>query len=523
MATSRRGAALRVRPTALEAARSAWETGAYDDVLQALDGWRGTVRDERLAGAILRTRALLAVDRADDALAAVEPLVKEAKAASDALLVAMLHGAALVRTGRRAEGEALLERAAREAPRAAPALAPEIDYYRALSRWSTHRLDEAEAIVEAGLAEARDAVRGRLFQLLGWIDVRRENYGAASHAFIAALEETKRAAAADLKGRAAILHALAIIASETIDLRLARLVRREYDANPWSEATRVERFHIVECLSWLALLEGDLRGAWDARQLELTLTVDTSFHAIALVEAAHISRVVGDRFAEARYLDFAGALLLRGDQVALDVERRVAMLNFIVVAPANTVEAARKVMTLYERSRARRSELLALEDDRRLQAFERQARGKLLLAERKTSQGVAELRRAHELWTQLGYRLRAAMASSDMLTATGDRQYAQAALDALRNAPKAWLRDSLLQRAREDNPLAQLTPAERRVLVELCKGRKAREIAETFGRSFNTINNHTRAIFSAFGVRSRAALVAECARLGIVEHLRPER
>jgi DNA-binding NarL/FixJ family response regulator len=102
-------------------------------------------------------------------------------------------------------------------------------------------------------------------------------------------------------------------------------------------------------------------------------------------------------------------------------------------------------------------------------------------------------------------------------TVSGDRGYAQAALDALRNAPKAWLRGALEQRAAEDDPLAQLTAAERRVLGELCKGKKAREIAAGFDRSFNTINNHTRAIFSAFGVRSRASLVAECARLGILD------
>jgi DNA-binding NarL/FixJ family response regulator len=82
------------------------------------------------------------------------------------------------------------------------------------------------------------------------------------------------------------------------------------------------------------------------------------------------------------------------------------------------------------------------------------------------------------------------------------------------------LREALERRTNEDDPLGQLTPAERRVLAELCKGRKAREIAATFDRSFNTINNHTRAIFSAFGVRSRASLVAECARLGILDDIK---
>ncbi len=54
-------------------------------------------------------------------------------------------------------------------------------------------------------------------------------------------------------------------------------------------------------------------------------------------------RVVGDRFAEARYVEFAGALLLRGDQVGLDVERRIAMLAFAVAAAAAVLETTARV------------------------------------------------------------------------------------------------------------------------------------------------------------------------------------
>ena len=104
-------------------------------------------------------------------------------------------------------------------------------------------------------------------------------------------------------------------------------------------------------------------------------------------------------------------------------------------------------------------------------------------------------------------------------SATADPHYGQTALEALRNAPNAWLRPALERGSSDDNPMNRLTPAERRVLAELCKGSKAREIADTFDRSFNTINNHTRAIFTAFGVRSRAALVAECARRGILDDM----
>ena len=108
--------------------------------------------------------------------------------------------------------------------------------------------------------------------------------------------------------------------------------------------------------AWLSLLEGQVGRAWDERQRALSLTVDTSYHASALTSAGNIAGIVGDRFSEARYFELAGSLLLRGDQLALDVDRRIAMLAFIASAPAVNADAARKVLTLYERTRPRKTE-----------------------------------------------------------------------------------------------------------------------------------------------------------------------
>ena len=517
MASSRRAAApARQPPAVLEDAREAWSRGEYERVAALLRGVRPERREERVAAAQLQARALLALDRPDEVAPLLQRAGKELKGGEEQVQATMLLGAALSRTARRERGDALLDEAAALAPRAAPAAAAEIAYYRALSRWSSHRLAEAEEVIDAALPAATDVTRARLLQLLGWIDVRRENYGAAAHEFTAALDELRRAKSADLKGHARIMHALGIIAAETIDLRLGKLLRREYERSSWSADTRIERFRVLEYLSWLSLLEGDVARAWDERQLGLSLTVDSSYHAIALVDAALLAGIVGDRYSERRYLELAGALLLRGDQVGLDVERRLAMLAFTASVPAAAAETARKVFTLYERTRPRRTEVLAFEGDRRLDAYQLHARGKLALAEGARPQGLADLQQALELWTRLGYRLRTAITANALRAVTGERRYAEIALDALRNAPQAWLHDALERRTTEEDPVGQLTPAERRVLAELCKGKKAREIASSFGRSFNTINNQTRAIFTAFGVRNRAALVAECARLGIL-------
>jgi len=48
----------------------------------------------------------------------------------------------------------------------------------------------------------------------------------------------------------------------------------------------------------------------------------------------------------------------------------------------------------------------------------------------------------------------------------------------------------------------------------------AKTIARNLDRSHYTIINHTRRIFAAFGVRSRARLIARCVELGIASEVR---
>jgi DNA-binding CsgD family transcriptional regulator len=518
VASSRRAAAVPSNAgTELDRARAAWDAGEYGRVLDLTAAGNSVRREDRVATAVLEARALLALDRPGEVAAALERATKDAKNTEESALVQMLLGAALTRTNQRERGEALLDDALTMASRGAPRLVPEIGYYRALSRWSSHHLDEAEAIVESALLRASDAVRPRLLHLLGWIDVRRENYAAAAQQFAATLDGLEKSRQNDLKVRTSSLHALGIIAAETIDLRLGRLVRRNYESCAWPDDARIERFYVLEYLTWLSLLEGEIARAWDERQLALSLTINSGHHASALISAARVASIVGDRYSATRYLELAGVLLLRGDQVDLDVDRRLVMLSFAGAVPPANPETAAKVLALYDRTRARHTNMLAFEGDRRLEAYELYARAKVTAALGNRQRAIDELGQSLDLWTRLGYRLRTAIAAGDLRDITGERRWAQIGLEALRNAPKAWLRPSLERGSADDDPLGKLTPAERRVLTELCKGKKSRDIAITFGRSFNTINNHTRKVFAAFGVQSRAALVAECAKLGILD------
>ena len=53
-------------------------------------------------------------------------------------------------------------------------------------------------------------------------------------------------------------------------------------------------------------------------------------------------------------------------------------------------------------------------------------------------------------------------------------------------------------------------------MLAICEGKTSREIAQEFGRSFHTIRNQTLKVYDVMQVQSRTALVAKCAKLGLI-------
>ncbi|HEY0613088.1 MAG TPA: hypothetical protein VGC96_00550, partial [Candidatus Elarobacter sp.] len=133
MASSRRAAAAAVRHALgpLDEARSAWNAGEYARVVRLLSGAVFERRDERVAAAHWQARALLALDRPEEAAPLLQRVSKHAQGAAETAAGTMLLGASLARTNRREQGEALLDQAASLVPRSAPQLAAEVAYYRA--------------------------------------------------------------------------------------------------------------------------------------------------------------------------------------------------------------------------------------------------------------------------------------------------------------------------------------------------------------------------------------------------------
>jgi DNA-binding CsgD family transcriptional regulator len=479
-------------------------------------------RRDRIDSRLLLAQACVRLNDPEGALKALAGIDALPSAGDERLTAAALKGAALLQAGKLTEGQRMLDGLGETAHAASRQVRAEIEYYRALSRWPEQRFDEAQRILEGALPLAEDALRGRFYSLLGWIDFQAENYSAAARQFVTAIDIFGHANVRDPYLSAVVLGGLSSIAADTIDLGLGRIVRREFAAFAWSSETEYLRFSILGDLTNLALLDGDIERAWLEQQQAVALSVGEAYAPRSLVGMAYISRLAGDRFACNQYLALAGSLLLYGDLAAVDPGRRRTLLTFVAEVNAEQQETADAALALFDRTDVKSEGPFHLQDDRRDQAYELLARGRHA---RRGGDRVAArryLQQSLDLWLTLAQRRYTAIAAFDLAELTHEQQYASLAREQLRQAPQAFIAAPTPAGAVEPAALAALTPSERRVLAQLTLGRRSQQIADTFDRSIHTINNQTRKIFLAFKVTSRASLIVDCKRLGILELLQAE-
>jgi len=347
--------------------------------------------------------------------------------------------------------------------------------------------------------------------LLGWIETKRERYDAAAKYFIAALDHLRATGEAHAFLQARMIHAAGIVASETVDLALGRRVRDEYDRVSWTGSLRREQFNSLTCMHFLSLLEGDIDTAYLLGRKAAEIAPKGPYAAIGETNGAVLSGLLGDEYGAALSLKRAWELLRSYAWTSADDEERIALTNFAIAGAATLPVEARKAVTLYQSLRAKANPLNALYNDRRLRAFEAMAAGRVSEALGRRLDAVGHYGRSLDQWQQLNYRMRAALVALDLRRLTGEERYATIVEEVSKRAPSAWL----ARRLKGDSPLSELTQAELRVLAGLLDGKSTKGVAADLHRSRFTVANHIRKIFAAFGVRSRAKLLARCGAMRI--------
>lgn len=383
-------------------------------------------------------------------------------------------------------------------------------YHLAYRAWMLGDYDGADAMISRNV-EA-DVEVPLSVSLMGWSEVKRERYARAGAHFADVLTQLRETPEPDLRLRAHMIHAACATANETVDLRLARKVRREFDAFVWPQSLALERFNTLVALHFTSLLEGDLEQAWLLVREAVVRAPSVGSEAIGEICCAGMSRLFGDDRAASFAYARAWELLRKRRWGSADDEARIALTYFASEAASEMPAEARKALTIYESLAAKENPASSLNRDRRIRGSELLAAARVAEVRGDRERARVLYKKALELWQALGFDMRAAIVARDLRRLTRDRKYDAAIEVVLARAPKAWLG---ARTAASHEVLEAITPAETLVLVGLLEGKTARAIADDLDRSVHTVNNHTRKIFKAFGVTSRSGVLARCATYGI--------
>lgn len=422
-----------------------------------------------------------------------------------------IEGALAGRAGNLSHAKALLEPLLADDPNDA-----HVAYDLALAYWNARRLDEADEIVRRSAESAIGLDRVALEQLRGWIEVRRERYAPALRSFDEALRLYADQDDRDAWLFARTLQAASALAMEMLDLpmlvRLEQDVRCEVDGE-----AREPLFHATQNIGWLVMLAGRAEDALELFTRARGLAPTPALASVAYLNIASYHRVTSNRAAALAYLHLARAELTAQRWSEANVDERMTLLEYALEAYHLEPHTAGPTLTRYLSQSAKRQGNLAFEDDPRVEAIELTARGLLEAIHRRPASAAGALHAAIALWARLGYRYREALSALLLHEIDGEDASLRVAERAASSVPNSWLRGEISRRGGlAATGVAALTPAERRVMLAICEGKTSKQIASDFGRSFHTIRNQTLKVYGAMGVRSRGALIAECARLGIV-------
>jgi DNA-binding NarL/FixJ family response regulator len=155
--------------------------------------------------------------------------------------------------------------------------------------------------------------------------------------------------------------------------------------------------------------------------------------------------------------------------------------------------------------------------DRRLHAMEEYARGNVLAASGDRAAAVGLLSGAYATFSSINYAWRAAAAALRLHAITDDNAWLARASEAVTDFSESSVARDIRHKAAgaEDPRFATLTPAQRRVFEMICEGLTDKQIAQNLQISPDTVKNHAARVRVAFGVHSRAALIAAIHRKAV--------
>jgi DNA-binding CsgD family transcriptional regulator len=279
---------------------------------------------------------------------------------------------------------------------------------------------------------------------------------------------------------------------------------------PWNEELETERFLTFRGLAWAYALRGFHEKAFQYAYFSRDIAPSASWVTASYCDQAYLARMAGEHRSADALLDHAVACAKETNWTSPG-EERISLLNLVELVADRDPAMARAVMSIYEGIPEGVAPALAFAHDARLSAMEEYAKGVTLAVSGDRPAAVECLSSAYATFSSIGYAWRAAAAALRIHVTTGEDAWLRYASEAVEAFTHSSVAEQIRQRAAAttvDPRVASLTPAQRRVFALLSEGLSDKEIAQRLGISPETAKNHAARVRLAFGVRSRAALIA---------------
>jgi len=493
---------------ALEDLRRAARRAEFTEVAHALDELLAK-RAPSAETALLRARIALRLRKPAEALELVARFASVFSSAATSGEAALISGAAYARLGDERAANAQFKHAALCATEHEPLRIPLL-YERALAAWIARKLDAAEKLLVelARLEPAGDTlIEARVLQSV--VAASRENLAEQGALLLDALALVHAQSSPPVLHWAVIASQIAYLAREMPSRALRDAAFAELARVPWTTDLADYRFTMLRAVAWRSALEGDYFNAFRRLKDARAVAPTEAWRVMSSCDRAYFATVLGERRWAEQELNDAHELAASVPWATLDGEERFALSVLAELFAPRDPALALSYVAKYKDAGSRFARTLASHDDRRVGALESYSFGVVQKALGETEEAIRLLRDAWKVYDRIGYDWRAGRAALALAAATGDDAWKERAAQKLQGYERSWLARDKGANAFPVPPQAvALTPARRAVYELLLRGLSTAQIAAEQQRSEFTVRNHVKAIFKAFAVTSRPALIA---------------
>lgn len=393
-------------------------------------------------------------------------------------------------------------------------LIDELTYHRAVLHWTAERVDEAETLIVSLRDTKSSDVRIRAKIMESLVANTRGRYveqaSLSFDAFILALENDE----VELQAYAAAN--LSTLARELPLPQLREAVKAGVERVKWTDDLRDQQFRAYKAAGWCCALDGDYFNAFRLLKAASNAAHTQHWRAMAALDRSYLARCLGERRWAEQELVEADALARNLDWRGLSHEEHVALVLLAELYAEIDAAVALAYLAKFRELGRVINPRLTFAHDRILGAIADYSAGVVHARLGDVDDAVTLLTAAWEVFDRVQYDWRAGRCALELHGLTGDSRWHERAAEKLTGYEKSWLASSLADTPEETGAIARLTPAQRRVFDMLVAGKPTQEMAARLGRSVFTVRNHIKAIFVAFDVNTRAALVAEAARKKLI-------